>query len=44
MEAPHGFVESKGDIAELQHVHPIATYQSPWYVIMGWGDIAMELL
>ncbi|GAA6254860.1 SusD/RagB family nutrient-binding outer membrane lipoprotein [Bacteroides sp. f07] len=41
IEAPHGFVESKGDIAELQHVHPIATYESPWYVIKGWGDIAM---
>mgnify|MGYP000750864326 FL=1 len=44
MEAPHGFVESKGDIAELQHVHPIATYQSPWYVIMGWEILLWELL
>lgn len=41
MTAPHGFLESKADIAELQHVYPIATYESPLYVIDGWNDILM---
>lgn len=41
MEAPYGFVENKEDVPELQHIHPIATYESPWYIIRGWGDIAM---
>lgn len=41
MEAPHGFVINKSDVAELQHIYPIATYESPWYIIKGWGDLAM---
>ena len=41
MQAPHGFLESKTDAAELMHVHPIATYESPWYVIDGWNEISL---
>ena len=41
VKAPHGFLEVKTDIVELQHVYPIATYESPLYVIDGWNDILM---
>lgn len=41
IKAPHGFLETKNDMAELKHVHPIATYESPWYVIDGWNEISL---
>ena len=41
LKAPHGFLTGKSDMAQLQHVYPIATYSSPWYIINGWKDIAM---
>ena len=41
MKAPQGFLTEKTDIVELRHIHPIATYESPLYVIDGWNDILM---
>ena len=31
----------KSDLAELQHITPIATYESPLYILKGWDDICM---
>lgn len=41
LDAPHGFVENQSDQAFLKHVAPIATYESPLFIINGWDDIAM---
>lgn len=37
----HGLMEEKADVAELQHIYPIANYESPLYIIKGWNDICM---
>lgn len=37
----YGFLTDKSDVAELQHIYPIATYESPLYIIKGWQDIHM---
>lgn len=38
---PYGFMSVKNDLAELQHISPIANYESPLYIIKSWDDIAM---
>lgn len=37
----YGLMGAKNDIAELQHITPIANYESPLYIIKGWDDICM---
>ena len=37
----HGLMNAKSDLAELQHITPIANYESPLYIIKGWDDICM---
>jgi len=37
----HGLMTDATDIAELQHIYPIATYESPLYIINSWDDICM---
>jgi hypothetical protein len=34
-----GLMLSATDIAKLQHIYPIATYESPLYIINGWDDV-----
>lgn len=38
---PIGLMLSSNDVAKLQHIHPIATYESPLYIISGWDDACM---
>lgn len=38
---PFGLMTLKTDFARLQHIYPIATYESPLYIISGWDDICM---
>lgn len=37
----HGFLSVKNDIVQLQHAEPIANYESPFFVVSGWGDVIM---
>lgn len=37
----YGLMNVKSDLAELQHITPIATYESPLYILKGWDDICM---
>ncbi len=37
----YGFLTAKSDIAELQHISPIANYESPLYIIKSWDDVCM---
>ncbi len=37
----YGVMNVKTDLAELQHITPIATYESPLYILKGWDDICM---
>ncbi len=37
----HGFLSEKKDIAELQHITPLANYESPLFVISSWDDVYM---
>ncbi len=39
--APGGLMSEAGDVARLQHISPIASYESPLYVIRGWDDVHM---
>lgn len=36
-----GLMSEKTDLAELQHISPIATYESPLYIISGWDDVCL---
>ena len=37
----YGLMTEKSDVAELQHIYPIANYESPLYIIRGWDDVCM---
>ena len=37
----HGFLSAKTDIVELRHEEPLSNYESPLFVINGWGDVIM---
>ena len=41
MSNSYGLMSTTTDQAELQHITPIATYESPLYIIKGWDDICM---
>lgn len=36
-----GLLDSESDVAKLQHIYPIATYESPLYIISNWDDVNM---
>lgn len=36
-----GLMTSADDVAQLRHVSPLDTYESPIYVVAGWGDLRM---
>jgi hypothetical protein len=37
----YGLMSAKSDQAELQHITPIANYESPLYIIKGWNDVCL---
>lgn len=42
VNAPGGLMTSAADIAELQHISPLETYESPLYLVgVSWRDIRM---